>query len=208
VSQHSKSQLYSTWGSMIQRCTNPKSSHWHRYGGRGIKVCERWRGRGGFANFLSDVGERPAPGLSIDRIDNDGNYEPGNVRWATAGQQVRNSASAKLNERQAEQMVADFLSGVNTPTLCSKYGFGKNGVYNLLKKAGVWSSPEGIAIRETWKNVCRRGHAWTPEATQMVTRRDGSEKRLCRECRRMSEHKRPYRDRSCILSTRTKEPQR
>jgi hypothetical protein len=72
---------------MIKRCTNPKTIRFNEYGGRGISVCDRWLNS--FENFLSDMGEKP-PGLSIDRIDNDGNYEPGNCRWATVEQQNNN----------------------------------------------------------------------------------------------------------------------
>lgn len=71
---------------MIQRCTNPKRDRYPVYGGRGITVCVRWRT---FENFLEDMGERPV-GRTLDRINNDGNYEPGNCRWATAEEQALN----------------------------------------------------------------------------------------------------------------------
>ncbi|UOR02035.1 hypothetical protein MUN77_01505 [Leucobacter allii] len=80
--------LYRTWKGMKSRCTNPNRPDYSRYGGRGIEVCDRWLHS--FEAFASDVGEKPGPGYSIDRIDNDGNYEPGNVRWATASEQRRN----------------------------------------------------------------------------------------------------------------------
>jgi hypothetical protein len=71
---------------MRQRCSNPGNRSYSNYGARGIRVCERWHS---FVNFLADMGQ-PLPGLSIDRIDNDGNYEPGNCRWATWVQQNNN----------------------------------------------------------------------------------------------------------------------
>lgn len=82
-----KSRTYRSWASMIARVTNPSNDRFQDYGGRGITVCNRWRA---FENFLDDMGERP-DGMSLDRIDNDGNYEPGNCRWATPRQQQRNS---------------------------------------------------------------------------------------------------------------------
>ena len=78
--------LYSVWEGMIQRCTNPKHSGFHNYGGRGITVCDRWRD---VVNFHADMAPRP-PGLYLDRIDNDGPYEPGNCRWITMQEQHAN----------------------------------------------------------------------------------------------------------------------
>jgi hypothetical protein len=79
---------YKCWASMIQRCQNPALENYQYYGGRGIKVCERWRK---FENFLADMGPRPGSGHTLDRYPNkDGNYEPGNCRWATRAQQHEN----------------------------------------------------------------------------------------------------------------------
>lgn len=77
---------YLSWRSMKSRCLNPKATGYKNYGGRGITVCERWME---FLNFYADMGPRPE-GSSLDRIDTNGNYEPGNVRWGTASEQVRN----------------------------------------------------------------------------------------------------------------------
>jgi hypothetical protein len=82
---------YRSWDAMLQRCNNPKNTRYKYYGGRGISVCERWRL---FINFLADMGERP-PGTTLDRIDPNGNYEPGNCRWATQSQQIKNRRHAR-----------------------------------------------------------------------------------------------------------------
>jgi hypothetical protein len=81
---------YRAWCSMRERCRRQKNQDYARYGKRGIRVCTRWHT---FALFLKDVGRRPSPKHSIDRIDNDGNYEPGNVRWATPKTQQGNKGT-------------------------------------------------------------------------------------------------------------------
>jgi len=85
---------------MLHRCNNPNAKEYKNYGARGITVCDRWRD---FPAFLADVGERPSSGLSIDRINNDGNYEPGNVRWATPKEQSNNT---RRNQRDQSKCLS------------------------------------------------------------------------------------------------------
>lgn len=81
-----RTPTYCSWQNMISRCNHGSAPSYPNYGGRGITVCERWRK---FANFLADMGERPE-GMTLDRVDNDGNYEPGNCRWADKATQAVN----------------------------------------------------------------------------------------------------------------------
>ena len=79
---------YGSWANMICRCEWPKQNRFHNYGGRGIKVCGRWRGS--YQAFLSDMGRKPSPKHSLDRVNNNGDYTPSNCRWGTAKQQANN----------------------------------------------------------------------------------------------------------------------
>lgn len=85
-----------TWKELHRRCHNEKSGSYKNYGKRGIKICARWRGRYGFANFLADMGRMPKPGMQIDRENNNGDYTPTNCRWATRKQNCRNKRNNRL----------------------------------------------------------------------------------------------------------------
>lgn len=91
---------YWAWINMRKRCLNPSATSYEDYGGRGITVCDRWRdAHGGFESFLADMAPRPE-GMTLDRINNDGDYEPGNVPWATPKQQANNRRPRKRREYQ------------------------------------------------------------------------------------------------------------
>jgi hypothetical protein len=87
---------YGTWAAMIQRCRDPAAENWPRYGGRGISVCDRWLR---FENFYDDMGTKPSPQHSIDRIDNNAGYFKENCRWATSSEQ-------RVNQRPRQRSIA------------------------------------------------------------------------------------------------------
>jgi hypothetical protein len=102
-----RSPEYQSWLAMKARCSNPNNSGFEYYGGRGISVCEEWSKN--FLAFFADVGPRPGPGFSLDRIDVNGSYAPGNVRWADGKQQIQNrrrrQARAVTERRRPERLL-------------------------------------------------------------------------------------------------------
>lgn len=114
---------FRSWLAMRRRCNSPRAHRWDRYGGRGIGYCDRWSD---FSNFLEDMGERP-PGMSLDRLDNDGDYEPSNCKWSTQSEQRRNSSSAVWIEfggmREVRSAWADLL-GISAWFITSRMGKG------------------------------------------------------------------------------------
>jgi hypothetical protein len=115
----SQSPEYRIWAGIKTRCLNRNDKGFANYGGRGISICARWRVS--FAAFLVDVGNRPFPGAQIERVDNDGDYEPGNVRWDTARAQANNRRSNRLLSWNGKTMTvaqwADLLSIGSTTLL-------------------------------------------------------------------------------------------
>lgn len=121
----SKTKIYNEWLGIKKRCNNPNESNYANYGGRNIKLCEEWeKDFVAFFNYMSNLPHYGEEGYSIDRIDNDGNYEPGNVRWATRTQQNRNRRDSILYKTNGLVFTAKGLSellGVNYGTLRSRH---------------------------------------------------------------------------------------
>lgn len=131
---------YASWSQMIQRCTNPKTDAFPRYGGRGIKVCDRWSS---FENFLADMGEKPI-GLTIGRKDNDGNYEPRNCRWETHTQQMQNTS----------RTVSVTIRGVTGcfAQVCRHFGINPSSVQHHTQKGVPLESAFEISINRVLRN--------------------------------------------------------
>lgn len=139
---------FNVWRSARHRCSNPNAQSWKNYGGRGIRMCERWAND--FAAFLADVGPRPSPRHSIDRVDVNGNYEPGNVRWATRAEQTQNRRNT-ISDQQ-----------VRCVRLLLSQGFAR-GV--IARSLNVSPSIVGrIASGETWKSLGPTGLRLIEEA--------------------------------------------
>ena len=126
---------YISWRHMVKRCTDPTEPRYHRYGGRGIKVCARWLKDP--SNFLADMGKRPSPEHSLDRIDNDGDYTPENCRWATLLEQVRNRGGRRPTCRLTMQ--GETLTIVEW---AQRTGLSTNQIRNRLRKG--WSTHRAL----------------------------------------------------------------
>lgn len=135
----SGSSEYTIWSQMIQRCTNENDVSYCRYGGRGITVCGEWINN--FSAFLQHIGCRPSPDHSVDRIDNDKGYEPGNVRWATRSEQQRNRRDSRILTFRGESLLV--------VEWAAKIGMSYSGLRARLKRL-----PLEIALTET---IAQRG---------------------------------------------------
>lgn len=148
--------LRNAWHNMISRCHNQSNRQYYMYGARGVSVCAEWLVS--FEAFRDHVGERPAPGYSLDRIDNARGYEPGNVRWATAAEQARNTRRTRIVEISGERMcVKDWSrnAGIKEGLILHRLKQGITGESLLAPPSGL-SEP----TREFWTKIllCVRDH--------------------------------------------------
>lgn len=131
------SPLYKKWEAMKRRCLNKRDKAYQRYGGRGIKICDKWLD---FVGFLEDMGGTFKVGLSLDRIDCDGNYEKGNCRWVSLDEQQRNKRTVSLYPYKGEML--------SIPQLAKVCGIEKDTLFARLKRY-AWSLERAMSVRHT-----------------------------------------------------------
>lgn len=169
---------YTVWKQMKRRCNSPKAATFYRYGGRGIRVCERWLT---FANFLADMGARP-DGTTLDRMDNDGNYEPANCRWVSRKENSRNrSDSHRLTLNGETKTVAEWVesTGFSLATLQGRIREGWSDerilteparerasnrvltIGGISKPLADWCRERGVSARTVRHRIAKQG--LTPE---------------------------------------------
>ena len=132
---------FDVWRSARHRCSNPKSHAWKNYGGRGIRMCDRWAAD--FAAFLADVGARPSPKHSLDRVDNDRGYEPGNCKWVTRAEQGQNT------RRSTDRQI------INCIKLLHRQCVRRNAIIESLGVSGA--IVDRVISGETWSDDVRLG---------------------------------------------------
>lgn len=146
ASKKATSPTFRSWQGMLARCTNPNEPAYPRYGGRGIKVCERWRS---FESFLEDMGERP-PGTSIDRLDVNGDYVPDNCRWSTNVQQSRNQRRTVLCELSAVLIRELRRRGHKTQVIAEAFGVPRSTVSAVFGRSRTsWLNALSFATLES-----------------------------------------------------------
>lgn len=130
VKNGKETKTYTSWINMRQRCNNPNNDRYEYYGGRGIKICERWNS---FENFFADMGEI-TKGLTLERIDNDGNYEPSNCRLATHSEQGRNTRANKLSMEKVKEIRRLFFGGCSQRKIARQFNISHTMVACIINR--------------------------------------------------------------------------
>lgn len=145
--------IYKIWHGMLQRCTNSRLRIYQYYGGRGISVCERWKD---FSAFYADMGERPSPQHSLDRINNDGNYEPGNVRWSLSIQQRGNQRpfASQNGRHRTNRLITAFGETLHLKEWVRRTAINRHTITSRLKHG--WSAERALSAKA-------RHHRVTPD---------------------------------------------
>jgi hypothetical protein len=135
-------RIYTTWAAMLARCNKPTATSYPRYGAVGVTICDSWKS---FDCFYADVAHLYKDGMQIDRIDNNGNYEPGNVRWVTPKQNIRNSTVVKLDEQEVGAIKSLFLLGVKGSQMAKAFNVQQTTI-SAIKNGKNWNDvPPAIA---------------------------------------------------------------
>jgi hypothetical protein len=193
--------LYALWSGMKRRCRNPESRSYPRYGGRGISVCDAWADD--FWAFVRDVGDRPSAKHSLDRIDFNGNYEPGNVRWATGAEQARNKRSNRVTTPQVDLARQWYADGMRAADIARTLRCDYDALLRALN-GQTWRETEtpvgGTKVAQARKppqqrkttceydgcdateifqsGMCRKHHRWVYKVASFADHKD----RKCRYC--------------------------
>lgn len=153
----SQSREYNIWTHILQRCYNPKRDNYPRYGGRGIKVCDRWRHD--YAAFLSDMGLAPFDGAQIDRIDNDGDYTPENCRWVSQDENKRNKPSTRrIAFGDVEMTVMEWSKKLGVPV---------NTLNTRLARG--WTGEECLSGKRAGEKVPNKSARWITHNGETLT---------------------------------------
>jgi hypothetical protein len=164
IDGRSKHPLYSLWASMVGRCRDKGHTSYERYGGRGITVCDRWLK---FVNFLEDMGDRPSIEHSIDRVDNNGPYSPGNCQWATVETQLLNRRTTRLLTHNGQTKTHSAWQ--------RELGLTPGTIFNRMKAFGQDAPPELLLSLERFPGRRGRGQKFTALRQHSLFESSGSE---------------------------------